>query len=61
MLTTYIFILIFGTGATTLEVNSHQECLELMEDINKTLKKDSLTDKAATGCFRNLGIRTNRS
>ena len=62
MIPTYLFILIIGSQAQSFEVDSRQECLELKETIDNTIKSnEALKDKAATGCFRNLGIRTNRS
>ena len=62
MFQTYLFILIIGSQAQSFEVNTRQECIEIKASIDNTIKNnEALKDKAATGCFRNLGIRTNRS
>lgn len=63
MLSTWLFIIIFNTtGAQAIEMNSQQECLELKAFTDEEIAKSPvLKGTVISGCFKNLGERTNES
>ena len=59
MLSTWLFILLVGNAAQSIEVANMHECLQLKQYVAaEVAKSDKLKDKVALGCFRNLGERT---
>ena len=59
MLSTWLFIIIIGSAAQSIEVANMHECLQLKQYVAAEIaKSETLKDKVALGCFRNLGERT---
>ena len=62
MLSTWLFILLVGDAAQVIEVANMHECLQLKQYVaDEVDKSETLKDKVALGCFRNLGKRTHVS
>lgn len=62
MLSTWLFIIIVGNAAQSIEVEGMRECIELRQYVDAQIaKNEALKGKVATGCFKNLGERTHES
>lgn len=62
MLSTWLFILIIGDAALSMEMRNRAECLTMKEYVAiEIAKNEELRDKVALGCFLNLGVRTRSS
>lgn len=59
MLSTWLFIILIGDAAQSIEVANMHECLQLKQYVAAEIaKSETLKDKVALGCFRNLGERS---
>lgn len=57
MLSTWLFIIIIGNDAQAIEVRNLTECMQLRQYADVQIEKNkALKGKAATGCFKNLGM-----
>ena len=62
MLSTWLFIIIIGNSAQSMEMQNMSECMQLKEYADKQIAaKGELKGKAATGCFQNMGVRSKES